>query len=204
MIANSECRAVFKSECEVPLVPFDDSETFESFSRNAAIVFNRPPNDEYGIEDVKQVNGQGQVAGASGGVIRTVIGLGRTMKQAPSQVPPTSGYSRIKNVLIPNSSAEQISAIAGMKTATACASGTIEIGQAELHGASDLSSAAIRWWAILIVPAECDGQSNSSQSGVVLSPAVRGSLDLWLSEARLAEEPSCESLKYPNRNAVSC
>jgi len=80
----------------VPPFPFDDNETFESFSRNAAIVFKRPPNDEYHIEDVKQVNGQWLVAGTSG-VILIVVGLGQTMKQAQSQV-----YSRIKNVMIPN------------------------------------------------------------------------------------------------------
>jgi phosphoribosylamine--glycine ligase len=74
---------------------FDDNETFESFSRNAAIVFKKP-NDEYHIEDVKQVNSQWLVAGTSG-VILIVVGLGQTMKQAQSQV-----YSRIKNVMIPN------------------------------------------------------------------------------------------------------
>ncbi|MGA9801388.1 MAG: phosphoribosylglycinamide synthetase C domain-containing protein [Terriglobales bacterium] len=80
----------------VPPFPFDDTETFESFSRNAAIVFKKPPNDEYHIEDVKQVNSQWLVAGTSG-VILIVVGLGQTMKQAQSQV-----YSRIKNVMIPN------------------------------------------------------------------------------------------------------
>jgi phosphoribosylamine---glycine ligase len=80
----------------VPPFPFDDNDTFESFSRNAAIVFKKPPNDEYHIEDVKQVNGQWVVAGTSG-VILIVVGLGQTMKQAQSQV-----YSRIKNVMIPN------------------------------------------------------------------------------------------------------
>jgi phosphoribosylamine---glycine ligase len=80
----------------VPPFPFDDNETFESFSRNAAIVFKKPPNDEYHIEDVKQVNSQWLVAGTSG-VILIVVGLGQTMKQAQSQV-----YSRIKNVMIPN------------------------------------------------------------------------------------------------------
>jgi phosphoribosylamine---glycine ligase len=80
----------------VPPFPFDDDETFESFSRNAAIVFRKPPADEIHIEDVKQVNGQWLVAGTSG-VILIVVGLGQTMKQAQSQV-----YSRIKNVLIPN------------------------------------------------------------------------------------------------------
>jgi phosphoribosylamine--glycine ligase len=80
----------------VPPFPFDDTETFESFSKNAAIVFKRPPADEYHIEDVKQVNGQWVVAGTSG-VILIVVGTGQTMKQAQAQV-----YSRIKNVLIPN------------------------------------------------------------------------------------------------------
>jgi len=80
----------------VPPFPFDDNETFESFSRNAAIVFKKPPADEYHIEDVKQVNGQWMVAGTSG-VILIVVGFGQTMKQAQAQV-----YSRIKNVLIPN------------------------------------------------------------------------------------------------------
>ena len=80
----------------VPPFPFDDDETFDSFSKNAAIVFKKPPADEMHIEDVKQVNGQWLVAGTSG-VILIVVGLGQTMKQAQSQV-----YSRIKNVLIPN------------------------------------------------------------------------------------------------------
>ena len=80
----------------VPPFPFDDKDTFESFSKNAAIVFKRPPADEFHIEDVKQVNGQWVVAGTSG-VILIVVGFGQTMKQAQAQV-----YSRIKNVLIPN------------------------------------------------------------------------------------------------------
>jgi len=80
----------------VPPFPFDDKDTFESFSKNAAIVFKRPPADEFHIEDVKQVNGQWVVAGTSG-VILVVVGSGQTMKQAQAQV-----YWRIKNVLIPN------------------------------------------------------------------------------------------------------
>jgi len=80
----------------VPPFPFDDDATFESFSKNAVIVFKRPPAEEFHIEDVKQVNGQWVVAGTSG-VILVVVGLGQTMKQAQAQV-----YSRIKNVLIPN------------------------------------------------------------------------------------------------------
>jgi phosphoribosylamine---glycine ligase len=79
----------------VPPFPFDDDETFDSLSKNSAIVFKKPPADEIHIEDVKQINGQWVVAGTSG-VILIVVGLGQTMKQAQSQV-----YSRIKNVLIP-------------------------------------------------------------------------------------------------------
>jgi phosphoribosylamine---glycine ligase len=80
----------------VPPFPFDDDETFESFSKNGAIVFKKPINDEMHIEDVKQKNGQWLVAGTSG-VILIVVGTGQTMKQAQAQV-----YSRIKNVMIPN------------------------------------------------------------------------------------------------------
>ena len=80
----------------VPPFPFDDDETFDSFSKNAVIVFKKPPVDEMRIEDVKIVNGQWLIAGTSG-VILIVIGLGQTMKQAQAQA-----YSRIKNVLIPN------------------------------------------------------------------------------------------------------
>jgi phosphoribosylamine---glycine ligase len=80
----------------VPPFPFDDDETFKSFSKNSAIVFKKPPADEMHIEDVKQINGQWLVAGTSG-VILIVVGTGQTMKQAQTQV-----YSRIKNVMIPN------------------------------------------------------------------------------------------------------
>jgi phosphoribosylamine---glycine ligase len=80
----------------VPPFPFDDDETFDSFSKNSAIIFKKPPTDEIHIEDVKQINGQWLIAGTSG-VILIVIGTGQTMKQAQAQV-----YSRIKNVLIPN------------------------------------------------------------------------------------------------------
>jgi phosphoribosylamine--glycine ligase len=80
----------------MPPFPFDDDETFDSFSKNAVIVFKKPPNDEYHIEDVKIVGGEWLVAGTSG-VILTVTGTGQTMKQAQAQA-----YTRIKNVMIPN------------------------------------------------------------------------------------------------------
>src|SRR5262245_2689812 len=80
----------------VPPFPFDDDATFESFSKNAAIVFKKPSVEGVHIEDVKEVNGQWLVAGTSG-VVLIVVGTGTTMKQAQAQV-----YSRIRNILIPN------------------------------------------------------------------------------------------------------
>ena len=80
----------------MPPFPFDDKETFESFSRNAVIVFKRGAPEEVHIEDTKIVEGQWLVAGTSG-VILTVVGLGQTMKQAREQA-----YARVRNILIPN------------------------------------------------------------------------------------------------------
>src|SRR5450432_2223642 len=80
----------------VPPFPFDDEPTFESFSKDNAIVFKRGTPDQVHIEDVKQVNGQWLIAGTSG-VVLAVVGTGQTMKQAQAQV-----YTRIKNILIPN------------------------------------------------------------------------------------------------------
>ncbi len=80
----------------MPPFPFDDNATFESFSRNAVIVFKKGAPEEVHIEDVKIVEGQWLVAGTSG-VIVTVVGLGQTMKQAKEQA-----YARVRNILIPN------------------------------------------------------------------------------------------------------
>jgi phosphoribosylamine--glycine ligase len=80
----------------VPPFPFDDDATFESVSKNAAIVFKKGAPEEVHIEDVKQIHGQWLVAGTSG-VVLTAVGLGATMKQAQAQV-----YGRIRNILIPN------------------------------------------------------------------------------------------------------
>ncbi len=80
----------------VPPFPFEDEHTFDSYSRNATIVFTKPVTENIHIEDVKQKDGQWLVAGTSG-VVLVVVGLGQTMKQAQAQV-----YSKIKNILIPN------------------------------------------------------------------------------------------------------
>jgi phosphoribosylamine---glycine ligase len=76
--------------------PFDDDATFNSVSKNAAILFKKGIPEEVHIEDVKQVNGQWYVAGTSG-VVLIVCGLGQTMRQAQAQA-----YSRIKNIMIPD------------------------------------------------------------------------------------------------------
>ncbi len=80
----------------MPPFPFDDNATFESFTKNAVIVFKRGTPEEVHIEDAKIVEGQWLVAGTSG-VVLTVVGLGQTMKQAREQA-----YSRVRNILIPN------------------------------------------------------------------------------------------------------
>lgn len=80
----------------MPPFPFDDDATFESFTKNAVIVFKKGTPEEVHIEDVKIVEGQWLVAGTSG-VVLTVVGLGQTMKQAREQA-----YTRVRNILIPN------------------------------------------------------------------------------------------------------
>ena len=84
----------------VPPYPFKDRETFESYSKDAAIVFKRPVGegcpDGVHIHDVKRVNGEWLVSGAAG-LALVVSGHGATMREAQRQA-----YGRIKNVLIPN------------------------------------------------------------------------------------------------------
>ena len=80
----------------VPPFPFDDDATFDSMSKDAAILFKKPASEEVHIEDVKQVHGQWFVAGTSG-VVLTVVGLGPTMRQAQNQA-----YARVRNIMIPN------------------------------------------------------------------------------------------------------
>src|SRR6202007_1163628 len=50
----------------VPPFSFDDTATFDSFSKNASIVFKKPTQEGVHIEDVKEVNGQWLIAGTSG------------------------------------------------------------------------------------------------------------------------------------------
>lgn len=83
----------------VPPYPFEDKKTFDSYSKNAVIVFKNKANgnmEGVHIEEVKLVNGQWTVTGYAGKAV-VVTGMGLAMKQAQQQV-----YNRIKNILIPN------------------------------------------------------------------------------------------------------
>ena len=81
----------------VPPFPYYDAKkTFDTFSKNAAIVFKKQMPEGIHIEDVKMVNDEWAVTGSSG-VVLIVTGCGATMKEAQKQM-----YSRISNILIPN------------------------------------------------------------------------------------------------------
>ena len=80
----------------VPPYPFDDADTFDTYSKNNAVMFKKPMSEGIHIEDVKTVDGQWLIAGSSG-VAMVVIGSGPSMRQAQAQA-----YSRVKNVIIPN------------------------------------------------------------------------------------------------------
>lgn len=80
----------------VPPFPFDDPKTFDSFSKDTAIVFKKPVPEGVHIEDVKLVKEEWLITGTAG-VVLTVTGTGSTMREAQRQM-----YYRISNILIPN------------------------------------------------------------------------------------------------------
>lgn len=80
----------------MPPYPFDDPFTFETYSKDAIILFKKPTYEGVHIEDVKLVNGEWVVTGDTG-VALIVVGTGPTMRQAQAQV-----YARVKNIMIPN------------------------------------------------------------------------------------------------------
>jgi phosphoribosylamine---glycine ligase len=79
----------------VPPFPYSDPRTFESTSKDSAILFKTPAREGVHIEEVKLVKNEWRVAGASG-VVLVVCGSGPTMKQAQRQA-----YNRVRNVMIP-------------------------------------------------------------------------------------------------------
>ena len=80
----------------LPPFPFDDEQTYDESSRNAAIVFDTESREGYHLEDVKRVDGQWRVAGENGMPL-VVTGKGETMQAAREQA-----YDRIADVVIPN------------------------------------------------------------------------------------------------------
>jgi phosphoribosylamine--glycine ligase len=80
----------------VPPFPFEDPKTFESYSKDAVIVFKKNNKDGIHIEDVREVDGQWLVSGSSG-VVLVAVGCGQTMEQAKQQA-----YNRVRNVILPN------------------------------------------------------------------------------------------------------
>lgn len=80
----------------VPPFPYDDLKTYDSFSRDAVVVFKKPLKEGVHPLDVKMSNQEWLVAAKSGEVL-VVTGTGNTMKEAQKQV-----YNRIANILLPN------------------------------------------------------------------------------------------------------
>ncbi|EMA07553.1 phosphoribosylamine--glycine ligase [Haloarcula vallismortis] len=99
----------------LPPFPFDDEQTYDENSRNAAVVFESDSRDGIHIEDAKRVpvadaeratgessepgaaaDGQWRVAGESGMPL-VVTGKGETMQAAREQA-----YKRVDGILIPN------------------------------------------------------------------------------------------------------
>ena len=81
----------------VPPYPFDDTEAFDTHSKEAVIIFKKPDDkDSIHIEDVKLVDDEWVVAGTTG-VIVTCVGCGQTMQQARARA-----YNRVGNVILPN------------------------------------------------------------------------------------------------------
>ncbi|MFB6301010.1 MAG: phosphoribosylamine--glycine ligase [Halobacteriales archaeon] len=80
----------------LPPFPFDDEETYDENSRNAAVVFETESREGIHIEDTKNVDGQWRVAGESGMPL-VVTGKGGTMQEARTQA-----YDRIDSIAMPN------------------------------------------------------------------------------------------------------
>jgi phosphoribosylamine--glycine ligase len=79
----------------MPPFPFNDDETYNTYTQDAVIGFKKANLEGIHIEDVKLSKDEWLVAGNSG-VALIVVGMGQTMKQAKAQA-----YSRVANIMIP-------------------------------------------------------------------------------------------------------
>ncbi|MBI4019054.1 MAG: phosphoribosylamine--glycine ligase [Candidatus Aenigmarchaeota archaeon] len=80
----------------VPPYPYKDKRLFETYSKDAVIMFKKPDFAGIHIEDIRKLNDEWLVTSIKG-VALIVVGLGQTMKQAQAQA-----YNRIENIMIPN------------------------------------------------------------------------------------------------------
>lgn len=81
----------------VPPFPYNDDETFRTFSKNNAIIFKKPNSYEgIHLEDVKLIKGEWTITGTSG-VALVITASGRTMKEAQNLL-----KNRIQNLVMPN------------------------------------------------------------------------------------------------------
>ena len=79
----------------VPPFPFDDQKVFAMY-KDSTIYFKKPNFDGVHLGDVKVVDGDWKVAGASGYVL-VITGSGTTVEEARKQA-----YSRVQNIFMPN------------------------------------------------------------------------------------------------------
>ncbi len=80
----------------VPPFPYEDPRTFDTYSKDATVVFKRPMTEGIHIDELKKVDGEWVITGDQGYAV-TVVGIGQTMRQAQQQA-----YMRVQNILIPN------------------------------------------------------------------------------------------------------
>lgn len=80
----------------VPPFPYKDNKTFQTFSKDNAIIFKKANYEGIHIEDVRLIKGVWTITGTSG-IVLIVTASGPTMKQAQTQL-----KNRIQNIIIPN------------------------------------------------------------------------------------------------------
>lgn len=81
----------------VPPFPYEDNRTFNTFSKDAVVVFKKEMKEGIHPMHLKMVNGEWLITGCTG-IAVLVSGTGLTMKEAQRVM-----YSRVSNLLINNS-----------------------------------------------------------------------------------------------------
>lgn len=81
----------------VPPYPLKNKKIFETFGKNKTILFKKHNFKGLFIEEVKLVDNNWTVAG-NAGVVLVATGTGKTLKKVQKKI-----YSRLKNIMLPNS-----------------------------------------------------------------------------------------------------